>query len=76
MAREGDAGPKTEWNADRHIDAIAPLMGLEVTDEQRPGVRRFLEVARAMAAQVERAAPVDTLDLAPVFTPIPPIPKQ
>jgi hypothetical protein len=76
MARDAKTGPKMEWDADRHIDAIAPLMGLEVTDEQRPGVRRFLEVARAMAAQVERAAPVDTLDLAPVFTPIPPTPKQ
>jgi hypothetical protein len=65
-------GPETDWNADRHIDAIAPLMGLEVTDEQRPGVRRFLEVARAMAADRAEAAPGDVLDLAPVFTPIPP----
>jgi hypothetical protein len=63
---------ETDWNADRHIDAIAPLMGIEVTDEQRPGVRRFLEVARAMAGQIERTAPGDVLDLAPVFTPIPP----
>jgi hypothetical protein len=61
-----------DWSPDRHIDAMAPLLGLEVTDAQRPGVRRFLEVARAMADVVERAIPPDTLDLAPVFVPVPP----
>ena len=59
-----------DWSPDRHIDAMAPVLGLEVTEEQRPGVRRFLEVARSMAEAVERATPPDTLDLAPVFVPI------
>jgi hypothetical protein len=62
-----------DWSPDRHIDAMAPLLGLEVTDAQRPGVRRFLEVARAMAETVEAAsAGPDTLDLAPVFVPVVP----
>ena len=59
-----------DWSPDWHIDAMAPLLGLAVTEEQRPGVRRFLEVARTMAETVERAVPSDTLDLAPVFVPI------
>jgi hypothetical protein len=59
-----------DWSPDRHIDAMAPLLGLAVTEAQRPGVRRFLEVARTMAEAVERATPPDTLDLAPVFVPI------
>jgi hypothetical protein len=61
-----------EWSPDRHIDAMAPLLGLEVTDAQRPGVRRFLEVARAMAETVDAASPPDTLHLAPVFVPVVP----
>jgi len=61
-----------DWSPDRHIDAIAPLLGLTITETQRPGVRRFLEVARGMAQLVERSAPPDTLDLAPVFLPVSP----
>ena len=61
-----------DWSPDRHIDAMAPLLGLEVTDAQRPGLRRFLEVAKGMAEAVEAATPPDTLDLAPVFVPIVP----
>ncbi len=60
------------WDADAHSDALAPLLGLEVTVAQRPGVRRFLEVARVMAGTVEQAVEPDTLDLAPVFVPLPP----
>lgn len=60
------------WDPDRHIDAVAPLLGLTVTAEQRPGVRRFLEVARGMAETVEAACAPDTLDLAPVFAPVVP----
>jgi hypothetical protein len=61
-----------DWSPDRHIDAMAPLLGLEVTEAHRPGVRRFLEVAKTMADLVEAATPPDTLDLAPVFVPVPP----
>jgi hypothetical protein len=59
-----------DWSPDRHIDAMAPLLGLEVSAAQRPGVRRFLAVAKTMAEAVEGAAPPDTLELAPVFVPI------
>ncbi|MEZ5864403.1 MAG: DUF4089 domain-containing protein [Geminicoccaceae bacterium] len=62
----------TDWDPDRHIDALAPLLGLEVTAEQRPGVRRFLEVAHAMAQRVEAAVLPDALHLAPVFRPVDP----
>lgn len=58
------------FDPDRHIEAMAPLLGLEVTEAMRPGVRRFLEVARSMAEKVETAALPDTLDLAPVFVPV------
>ena len=61
-----------DWSPDRQIDAMAPLLGLEISDAQRPGVRRFLEVARSMAKLVENGAPPDTLDLAPVFVPVTP----
>lgn len=59
-----------DWSPDRHIDAMAPLLGLVVTDAQRPGVRRFLEVAKGMAEKVEAACQPDRLDLAPVFVPL------
>jgi hypothetical protein len=60
------------WDPDQHIDAVAPLLGLAVTEAQRPGVRRFLAVAKTMAETVEAACPPDALDLAPVFVPVVP----
>lgn len=61
-----------DWDTDAWIDAVAPLVGLAVTDAQRPGVRTFLEVAKAMAVQVEAVElPDDRLEPAPVFTPEP-----
>jgi hypothetical protein len=58
------------WDADAWIDAIAPVVGIEVTDEQRPGVRTFLAIAKGMAAQLEAVdLPDDKLEPAPVFTP-------
>ena len=64
------SGDPQSFDAERHIDAMAPTMGLAITAAQRPGVARFLRIARAMAAQLEQA-PVDpdTIELAPVFTP-------
>ena len=58
------------FDPDRHIDAVAPAVGLTVTADQRPGVIRFLSVAHAMAVQVF-AAPIapDEIDLAPTFRP-------
>ena len=58
------------WDADAWIDALAPVVGLEVTDGQRPGVRTFLAIAKAMAEQLDAVdLPDDKLEPAPVFTP-------
>lgn len=61
------------FDPDALIDGVAPAMGLSIEEENRAGVRTFLNVAAAMAAVVE-AAPVaeETLDLAAVFHPVAP----
>jgi hypothetical protein len=62
-----------DWDGDAWIDAIAPLLGLEVTAAQRPGVRAFLTIAKGMADRLESVdLPDDKLEPAPVFTPEPP----
>jgi hypothetical protein len=59
-----------DWDPDAWIDAMAPVVGLDVTDAQRPGVRTFLEIARGMAERLETVdLPDDKLEPAPVFTP-------
>jgi len=59
-----------DWDGDAWIDVITPLLGLEITEEQRPGVRTFLAVAKGMADQLESVdLPDDKLEPAPVFTP-------
>ncbi len=66
--RSGDALPA--FDAERHLDAMAPALGLTITCAQRPGVLQFLGIACAMAELV-RAAPIDDgcFELAPVFRP-------
>lgn len=60
------------WNADAWIDAMAPVVGLDITAEQRPGVRTFLAIAKGMAERLEQVdLPDDKLEPAPVFTPEP-----
>lgn len=58
------------FDPERHMDLMAPLLGLSIPEGQRESVAGFLRIAHAMAALVQ-AAPLegDTLDLAPVFTP-------
>ncbi len=53
---------------DADLDALAAQVGLTLTPGQRPGVARFLGIAREMAAVVA-AVPLDEtlLDLAPVY---------
>ena len=57
------------FDPERHMDIMAPLLGLAIPEAQRESVAGFLRIAHAMAALVEKA-PLggDTLDLAPVFT--------
>jgi hypothetical protein len=64
------ADPKTAFDAARHCDAMAPVLGLTITDAQRPVVLQFLSIAHSMA-EIVAAAPIDeaSLELAPVFRP-------
>lgn len=64
------ADPKTVFDAARHCDAMAPVLGLTITDAQRPVVLQFLTIAHGMA-EIVAAAPIDeaSLELAPVFRP-------
>lgn len=49
--------------------AMAPMVGLEVTPEQRPGVCLHLEATRKIALQVMRFATPERTENAPVFRP-------
>ncbi|AMJ60705.1 DUF4089 domain-containing protein [Bosea sp. PAMC 26642] len=64
--------PKPGFDAGRHCDAMAPALGLTITDQQRPAVLQFLTIASGMATIVQ-AAPLDdgSFELAPVFRPGP-----
>ncbi len=58
------------FDPDAWIDAMAPVVGVTIGDEQRPGVRTFLALAKSMADGLDTVAlPDDELQLAPVFTP-------
>jgi hypothetical protein len=50
---------KPSFDAARHCDAMAPTLGLTITDEQRPGVLQFLEVAHRMATIMQGAPRAD-----------------
>jgi hypothetical protein len=58
------------FDAARHLDAMAPALGLTITAEQRPVVLQFLAIAHGMSEIVGKA-PLDpaSLELAPVFRP-------
>lgn len=58
------------FDAERHLDAMAPAIGLAITDEQRPIVLQFLGIAERMA-RIVATCPLDDseLSLAPVFRP-------
>lgn len=59
-----------DFDPERHLDAMAPALGLTITAGQRPGVLQFLAIAQRMA-QIAATCPLDdaALDLAPVFRP-------
>jgi len=56
------------FNAGRHCDAMAPTLGLTITEEQRPVVLQFLAIAQRMSETVFRT-PLDgaSFEPAPVF---------
>lgn len=58
------------FDPDRHMETMAASLGLEITPEQAPGARQFLEIAAGMYALLEAApVPADSLELASVYTP-------
>jgi hypothetical protein len=57
------------FDADKIIDAMAPLLGLAVTDADRPGVRGHLETAARLNASLDAVVIDDAIEPAPVFTP-------
>ena len=56
--------PKPVFDAARHCDAMAPALGLAISEEQRPVVLQFLAVAKAMS-EIVFAAPVDEASFEP-----------
>ncbi|WP_416896440.1 MAG: DUF4089 domain-containing protein [Minwuia sp.] len=59
------------FDAEAHIAAMAATLGLEISEAQKPGVKQFLELAARMNGLLEAApVPHDTLELAPVYTPL------
>jgi hypothetical protein len=68
---------KPAFDAERHCDALSVTLGLTITEEQRPGVMQFLEVAHRMAAIVA-GAPLDdgAFEMAAGFRPGLPSPEM
>jgi hypothetical protein len=52
---------------DQWIDAVSPLVRLEIAAEYREGVRANLKTAAKMAALLERAVLKDETEPAPVY---------
>ena len=52
---------------DLWIDAVAPLVRLEVTPEQRIGIKNHLKTASKMAAVLEKVPLKDETEAAPVY---------
>jgi len=52
---------------DLWIDAVAPLVRLEIAPEYRAGVKNHLKTASKMAALLEKAPLKDETDAAPVY---------
>jgi hypothetical protein len=62
--------PVPVFDAERHLDAMAPALGLTISAEHRPGVVQFLATAHVMF-QVVKTAPIEdgSFELAPSFRP-------
>lgn len=52
---------------DQWIDALAPVVKLDIAAEYRPGVKANLKTAAKMAALLEKAPLKDEAEAAPVF---------
>lgn len=56
------------FDPDAVIDALAPMLGIEVTDAFRPGIRQHLEATVRIAQAVLEFAMPDEAEAAPVFS--------
>jgi hypothetical protein len=56
------------FDPDAVIDALAPMLGIEVADTFRPGVRQNLEATAKIAQAVLEFELPDEAEAAPVFT--------
>ena len=52
---------------DQWIDAMAPVVGLSISDERRPGVKANLKTAAKMAALLDKVMVKDETEPAPVY---------
>jgi Protein of unknown function (DUF4089) len=52
---------------DRWIDAMAPVLGLDIAPEHRAGVKANLKTAAKMAAMLEKVPLKDDAEPAPVY---------
>ena len=59
------------FDPDALANAMAPLLGLTLVDEMRPGIRLNLETMAAMARVMESCILPDDAEPAPVFRPAP-----
>ena len=64
------AAPGTGFDPEAVIDAMAPLLGLDIRAEDRAGVVANLLIAAAMAALVLEPPLGDHTEPAPVFRPL------
>jgi hypothetical protein len=52
---------------DQWIDAMAPVVGMEIPPERRAGVKANLKTAAKMAAQLDKVSIKDEIEPAPVY---------
>lgn len=58
------------FDTDKIIDAMAPLLGLAITDADRPGVRAHLETAARLNVGLDAVVISDAIEPMPVFRPV------
>jgi hypothetical protein len=64
--------PKPLPDFDRWIDALSGVVGLEIAEASRPGVRTNLKTAAKLAALLDKAPVGDRDEAAPIFRPFRP----
>ena len=52
---------------DQWMDAMAPVVGLAIPDDRRPGVKANLKTAAKMAALLDKVIVKDETEPAPVY---------